>query len=362
MHKTAAVPLTLLYALLIVYASLYPFAGWRDQGIGIVAFLGAPFPRFWSGFDVTINVLGYAPLGALLVLVRANARGQHAGVVFALVCASALSLVMETLQGFLPIRVASREDWLLNTTGAWLGALLAYGLVRSGVVQHWSRARMRWLLSDSRGALILLLTWPFALLFPPVVPFGVGQVFERLQAALVSLVNDSPDLQWLPVQAVGLNPMLPWMQSVCVFLGLLIPCLLGLSIIRFWRHKFFFVWGFIALGLMVTGLSSAMSWGPTHAWSWLESPVQLGVLAALLGALLASVGPARLNEVLALFALGVYLVVLNQASEGPYIGQTLQEWEQGRFIRFNGLAQWLGWVWPYASSVYVLSRLGIRNR
>ena len=33
MHKTAAWPLAILYAGLIVYASLYPFADWRNQDI-----------------------------------------------------------------------------------------------------------------------------------------------------------------------------------------------------------------------------------------------------------------------------------------------------------------------------------------
>jgi hypothetical protein len=48
---------------------------------------------------------------------------------------------------------------------------------------------------------------------------------------------------------------------------------------------------------------------------------------------------------------------LNQAPTSAYFAQTLQTWEQGRFIRFHGLAQWLGWVWPYAALVYVLVRV-----
>jgi hypothetical protein len=51
------------------------------------------------------------------------------------------------------------------------------------------------------------------------------------------------------------------------------------------------------------------------------------------------------------------LTLLNQAPENPYLAQTLQIWEQGRFIRFNGLAQWLGWLWPYAALGYVLLRV-----
>ena len=67
-HKSAALPLTLAYAALIFYASLYPFSDWRDQGIAPWAFLTAPLPRWWTGFDVTSNVLGYAPLGFLAAL------------------------------------------------------------------------------------------------------------------------------------------------------------------------------------------------------------------------------------------------------------------------------------------------------
>jgi hypothetical protein len=48
---------------------------------------------------------------------------------------------------------------------------------------------------------------------------------------------------------------------------------------------------------------------------------------------------------------------LNQAPASEYFTQTLKTWEQGRFIRFNGLAQWLGWLWPYVTLAYVLVRV-----
>ena len=41
--------------------------------------------------------------------------------------------------------------------------------------------------------------------------------------------------------------------------------------------------------------------------------------------------------------------------------RTLQDWEQGRFIRFHGLAQWVGWLWPYAVLLYVLSLIWRRD-
>mgnify|MGYP002151137279 CR=1 FL=1 len=79
MHKTSAWPLALVYAALIVYASLYPFAEWRDQGIWPWAFLVAPLPRYWTWFDVVANVMGYVPLGFLLALAfMRSGRGRRA--------------------------------------------------------------------------------------------------------------------------------------------------------------------------------------------------------------------------------------------------------------------------------------------
>ena len=71
--------------------------------------------------------------------------------------------------------------------------------------------------------------------------------------------------------------------------------------------------------------------------------------------------PNRVFPALLLLGLGVYLSLLNQAPENPYFSQTLQAWEQGRFIRFNGLAQWLGWLWPYAVLGYALSLIWQRD-
>jgi phage shock protein PspC (stress-responsive transcriptional regulator) len=66
---------------------------------------------------------------------------------------------------------------------------------------------------------------------------------------------------------------------------------------------------------------------------------------------------ARTCWVFLLLALLVQQSVLNQSPESAYFAQTLQTWEQGRFIRFNGLVQWLGWLWPYTVLLYAIARL-----
>lgn len=356
-HQTSAWPLALATAALVVYASLYPFEGWRDQGLPPWTFLTAALPRYWTGFDVGINLLGYAPLGFLLALACLRSGPSRFAISVATLTAALLSLLMETLQVYLPARVPSNVDFALNAGGACLGALSASALEKLGVVQRWSSFRARWFAADARGVLALLALWPAALLFPASVPFGLGQVLERLEATLASGLEGSPFLDWLPVRDVELQPMVPGAELISVALGGLVPCLLAYSVIRAWPRRLVFMIGLLATGVIFTALSSALSYGPDHAWAWLDLPVKVGLVGAL-ALSLATLGlPRRAAAALALLALVVQLALLNQAPASPYFAQTLQIWEQGRFIRFNGLAQWLGWLWPYAALVYVLLRL-----
>jgi len=357
MHKTSASPLALAYVALIVYASLYPFSGWRDQGLFPWDFLLAPWPRYWTGFDVAINLAGYMPLGALLALSVLRARRRHAATVAVLV-GVVLSFTMEALQSYLPTRVASREDLLLNGLGTALGALTTLLLDRWGVIRRWSRLRARWFVEQSRGGMVLLAAWPVALLFPAAVPFGLGQIQSRVEEVLTQQLAGSSLASWLPQRASPLTPLGAGAEMVCVFLGLLIPCLLGFCVVRSMRRRLWLVGVMTLLGVAATALSAALSWGPAHAWAWLGMPAMLGIGLCLVIALALSLVSWRSSAALLLLALGVYLSLLNQAPESPYFAQTLQAWEQGRFIRFHGLAQWLGWLWPYVTLFFVLLQLG----
>jgi VanZ family protein len=372
MHKTSAWPLSQAYAALIVYASLYPFEGWRDQGIAPWEFLWSPLPKYWTGFDVAANIAGYVPLGVLLALsfLRRGSRRfspttNSSAITVAVLAAAVLSLWMEALQTYLPSRVPSNVDFVLNVAGALLGAVVAGGLEVAGAIDRWSRFRVRWFMADSRGALVLLALWPFALLFPASVPLGLGQVFERVETALADWLLDTPFLEWLPVRDVELQPLVPGVELICVMLGAVIPCLLAYTIIRTSGRRALFAIAAIGVGVAATALSAALSWGPGHAWAWLSLPVRLGLMVGLALALALVPMPRRGCAALVLLALVVHLSLLNQAPASAYFAQTLQTWEQGRFIRFNGLAQWLGWLWPYAALAYVLvrvSRAELQNR
>lgn len=366
-HKTSAWPLAQAYAALIVYASLYPFSGWRDQGVAPWAFLASPWPKYWTGFDIAANLAGYAPFGFLLALsfmrrggMPVTPRNSSAILVAALV-AGLLSLCMEALQSYLPSRVPSNLDFAMNTLGALIGAAVAGGLELAGAIDRWSQFRRRWFVEEARGALVLLALWPFGLLFPAAVPLGLGQVFERLEAALAEWLLDTPFLEWLPVRDIELQPLMPGTELLCVAFGALIPCLLGFSVIPSIGRRALFAVAAVTAGVLTTALSAALSWGPAHAWSWLSDPVTFGLALGLVLALLLLPVPRRACAAVLLLILVVHLSMLNQAPASAYFAQTLQTWEQGRFIHFNGLGQWLGWIWPYTALVYVLVRVSGRD-
>lgn len=361
-HRSSAVPLAWLYAALIVYASLFPFTGWRPSGHSPLAFLVQPAPRWWTGFDVVSNLVGYLPLGALLfVAMMRSGRPVRAAMAVAVLGSGALSFAMELLQNWLPRRVPSNVDLLLNTVGGSLGGALGMLVHWRGGLERWQTLRDRWFDARSAGGIALLLLWPLGLLFPTPVPLALGQVLVRLQEAIQRLLDGTFAADWferLPPAAAAARGLSTFGEITLVAMGALAPCLIAISIARPGWRRFVLVGGALALGFATTTLSTALNFGPDHALAW-RSPNTLAGFT--LGALLATVCallPARLAAGLGLVALTALVLLVAQAPADPYFAQSLQRWEQGRFIRFHGAAQWIGWLWPYAAMVYLLGRIG----
>lgn len=361
-HRSSASPLAWLYAALIVYASLYPFTGWRVPGVSVANYLTLPWSRWWTWFDFVSNLLGYVPLGALIfgALVRTGVRSWSA-LLWAFLAGTLLSLTMETLQNFLPHRVASNVDLALNALGTLLGAALGLWVHLRGGVERWQAARERWFIDRSAGGLALLLLWPFGLLFPLPVPLGVGQVLARVQELVASAVQDTPAAPWFETWAdaeLERAALSPGGEFALIALGLLAPCMVAFSIARPGWRRLVLVLGPALFGGLATTLSTALNFGPQHAWAW-STPQALAALAfavALAG--LTSLAPRRAAAGLGLMALTALVVLVAQAPSDPFFAESLQGWEQGRFIRFHGAARWVGWLWPYAAIAYLLARLG----
>jgi VanZ family protein len=367
MHKTSAWPLSQAYAALIVYASLYPFAGWRwPPGVSMGALMALPWPPWRDSFDVSSNVLGYMPLGALLYVwqVRAGRRFSWAALL-ALGAGAALSFAMEVTQQFLPGRVPSLVDWTLNCAGAAAGAATAALLQAMGLLRRWQGLRERWFVRDSAGALALLALWPVALLFPTPLPLGLGHVGGALREGLIEMLDDVPWAQGLQTLLEELKTpvetLSPPFEALGQALGLLAPCLLAFCVARRGARRAWLALGALLIAIGATTLSTALNFGPAHAWAWM-TPLSLPAL--VLGMLLAlaciRLG-ARANATLALLVLGGLVVLVSQAPLDPYFARSLLDWEQGRFIRFHGLALWIGRLWPFAAMAWLLTRLTARR-
>jgi VanZ like family len=299
-------------------------------------------------------------LGFLATLALLRTTVLPRPVLLATVVLSLLSLCLEALQTYLPQRIPALSDWILNSVGALTGAALASALEQLGVLDHWSRFRDRWLVQDSRAHVVLLATWPAALLFPVAVPLSLGQVFERSEAAVADLLLGTPFLEWLPLRTVELQPITSLGELLCVTLGLLIPCLLGYTVLKMPSQKLLLWAATCVVAVLASSLSAALSYGPESAWAWLAPQVLwgLGVGAALSLACIPLHSRACL--VALLISLVWHLSIINTVPSSPYFAQTLQDWEQGRFIRFNGLAQWIGWAWPYVALAVAVRRLARR--
>lgn len=364
-HRSSATPLAWLYAALIVYASLYPFGPWRVPGVSPFAFLTLPWPKWWTWFDLVINLLGYIPFGALVFGAWVRSGGRlRAGLAIALSTGTLLSFGMEMLQNFVPQRVASNIDLGVNALGALTGALIGAWLHLSGGVGLWQGARDRWFIGRSAGGLALLLLWPVGLLFPLPVPLAEGQVLPQLQGVVAQWVDGTSIAPWFEGWAdaeLERVPLSPAGEFALIALGLLAPCMVAFTVARRGWRRLVLVLGAAALGCLTTTLSTALNFSPQHLLAWSTPPA----LAALgFGMLLAaglSVAPRRAAAGLGLMALTALVTVVSQAPSDPYFAESLQLWEQGRFIRFHGAARWVGWLWPYIAALYLLVRLSARD-
>ena len=352
--RSSAWPLALLFAVVVVYASLYPFTGWRVQGVSPLEFLQAPLPQYWTGFDIASNLLGYAPLGFLLTLALLRSGWGKWSWCLALGLPTLLSLAVETFQNYLPMRVPSNVDFVLNSAGAAMGAASAWAMERLGGVRRWTQFRADWFEPTAHGSLVLLALWPFALLYPLPVPFGLGQVWDRLEAGLVLLLDETPFLAWVPVRLELLDPLSPLAEAFCIALCLLSPLLMGFAEMRSVVRRVMFLLMLFLCAFGAAGLSATLTYGPSHAWAWISPQASLGVGMALLAGLSLLGLSRRLCTVVMLLSLAVSLTLLNRAPDSPYFAQSLEVWEQGRFIRFHGLSQWLGWLWPFAALLFGL--------
>jgi VanZ family protein len=330
------------YVLLIVYASLYPLAGWREPGSGMLGFLLAPWPRYVTAFDLAANFLGYLPFGILCALALHPHGSLPRAAAIALASGAALSLLLEAAQSYLPARIASNLDLLANATGAALGgvagARLAPWLLEAGPLR---RLRAGAIAPGARAdfGLVLLGLWLFAQLNPATLLFGTGDLRD--------VVAGSAGARYRAELFVSI-------EATTAAANLAAVALLGSAIARPGAPARGLLLALLGAALVVKTLSFAILMRAENVLAWLTPGGRIGLTAgvALAAASLALPRIARLA--FAAMLLMAATVLVNLAPPNPYFAATLKVWEQGHFLNFNGLTRLVGTLWPFVALAYLM--------
>jgi len=365
-HRSSATPLALALAALVLYASLYPFTGWRwPPGASLLSLMQLPWPPWIDTLDQVFNLVGYLPLGLFtMIAARRSGLGPVASLALAVLGPALMSYMTEVTQSFLPGRHPSLKDLAMNSLGAACGAALA-GLLHSlGWIGRWHGLRERWFRRRSAGALALLALWPVGLLFPAPAPWGLGQFGSRLRELLADVLVDVPWAESVHLALITPDEVQPLGHLAEILLssfGLLAPVMLAFAVVAPGWRRGVLAAGALAIGVGSMSLSTLLNFGPQHAVSWMTPSTGTSLMVAAGVALLASFVSSRVAAGLGLVVLTGLVALVAQAPADPYFAENLQAWEQGRFVRFHGLAQWIGWLWPYLAILWLLMRPSERD-
>ncbi len=337
--------LALAYALLIAYASLHPFAGWKASGLPVFDFLVAPWPKYFVLADLVFNVLGYLPLGFLLVAALPGKWAARRSILVATLAAGLLSLFLETAQNFLPSRVASNVDLGGNTAGALLGALpgVRWGRSLFGLDGRARRWRTRYVIGGNTGdaGLVLVGLWLLSQLTATDLLFASGDVRNLLGIAA--------PLPFSAERFMAFDMALTTLSVLAI--GLFARCMM--------RHTT--VWPLVLVLLLGVGaktLATATFFVPGAPLAWLTPGTGRGLLlggALLAGALML---PRVLQHAIAGMTLLASTALVNLMPENPYVVYEQRLTNFSNFLNFHGLTQLTDSLWPFFALAY-LSAVGL---
>ena len=332
--------LTSGYLLLIIYASLYPLTDWHDSGGSPLAFLGAAWPRYWTGFDLATNVIAYLPFGFFCTAALRHRLAPLPAWLTAVLLGSALSFSMELLQNYLPSRVPSNLDLGCNATGALLGGLIGarWGsrALDEGRLARW-RQRMMMHAYGADVGVLLIAAWLMTQLSPETLLFGSGNLRQML---------DLPPVQpFLPERFVNL-------EAAIAASGLLAGGLIATLLLR--RQARLLTGGLLLTALLIKTLAHALLMGPAAALAWITPGNSVGLAIGLALWWIASFLIFPLQRAVAALALLFATVMVNIAPENPYLLNMLQIWNPGQFLNFNGLTRLICSLWPFLALPWLM--------
>ncbi|MDR9839062.1 VanZ family protein [Herbaspirillum huttiense] len=346
----------LVYTLLIVYASWYPFSGWRDMGIKPFDYLGARLPYYWTVFDVWTNVAGYIPLGLLLVLALHPHLRPWWAIWPATLAGVLLSACMEAVQTYLPTRVSSNLDLLTNSLGVALGAVLGAACSRYFLEDsRFLMLRRRWFSGAASRGLVVAWLWPLALIYPQNHLFGLGHLVPPLSAFFSDLFDTPIDLATTWLNSAQPSAEQYWLADVIVTAcGLTGAALLVLLLMRRQAPRRRLVTLYLLACIAAKSLACALFFAPQNAFVWISPSAVGGIMLGTLMIVGLAWAPPTAQRRVAALALILSLVVTNAVPANPYYLSTLETWVQGKFLNFDGAAQFLSVLWPFLAIWFLL--------
>ncbi len=347
-HSLARTSL-LVYGLLIIYASCYPFSGWHDVGMSPLAYLTVHLPRYWTIFDVSTNIAGYIPFGLLLVMALTRKIPSWLALCIAVLVGVLVSGTMEALQTYLPSRVPSSLDFATNIIGTTIGACC--GVVLTKFFAFHERAhtlRQRWFSYQATAGLVLIALWPLAQIYPQAYLFGHGQLSPILSNYLSQLLSTPIDLASILRNGTMLTVEQYWLTETLITACNLTGASLSLlCLLRKAAPKGLLLAFFITTAIAVKTLACALLFAPANALTWITPGAQGGLLIGIILLYGLAFAPAVIQRRLAIVTLLLSLAMINVVPANPYFIETLQGWAQGKFLNFNGAAKFLSLSWPF---------------
>lgn len=334
-HPRLRTLLALGYLLFIIYASLSPFSGWREQGLVFADVLRLPFALTYSLFDGVLNFVSYIPFGLLVGLTLRARCGALVSACVSVLLGILLSASMEYTQMYLPQRTSSNVDLLTNSAGMLCGAVLAVSITSW---TSWFARLSRWrnaMFNQGKEmdfGLALLALWMFGQI-NPTLPM-LGNLF----------INEVARQPFMATVSTPFNGG----ESLTVMLNLLMLGTLLMTLLRVPRHiinTLLVVLGGVAA---VKFSTAAVLLKSSALLLWINGEAMLGIASGMVLLLIGVRLPRKgLIYLGAAMTLGYFILVnLDIPRNSPALGMSVYQWNQGHLRNYNGLAQTISLIFP----------------
>ena len=347
--------LATLYGLAIVYASLEPFHPWLPPQTPFFLFETG---QRWIRYDALLNMLAYAPFGFFVALLPRGVSPARR-IAHSLFVGGAMSFAMESLQMYIPPRVASPFDLVANIIGAVAGGALATALARYTTLRNSIYgARTRLFLPGQLGdvGLALMLLWLVAQTNPGISLFAVTFDAESPVTAALAVMPPRDDARTV-VAHDNANFVV---QAAATGFQVLGVGLFAALLLRRRRHAAAIVVALIVGALALKGLAAAMLLKPAMWQSWVRPGVLTG--AAIGGAMLAVaiVLPRPVQVAMCAIALlsALGAPVLAPESMSARAPLAIFDWHYGQLLNYNGLTRAALLVWPILTAAWLFALAG----